>query len=161
MAKHFSTQQHHVWLPFWFALGPAFYKWFEGLKEEKIWGNRCPRCSKVLVPARTFCPQCNADMGEWIEVAQEGEIVTWTLSSKPIFGLSEDPPILGALIRLDGTDCDLLHLVGGFDTGDPEAVKARVRRGTRVRAVWAEEKRGHMLDLRYFQPVDSGEVGHV
>jgi uncharacterized OB-fold protein len=153
MAKHFSTLEHDVWLPYRFALGPAFYKWFEGLKEEKIWGTKCPQCSKVRVPARTFCPECNADMGDWVEVAQEGEIVSWVQANRPFFGAPVEPPFIAALIRLDGTQCKFLHLVGDPNAGDPEAVKAKIQRGTRVKAVWADEKKGHMLDLKYFEPI--------
>ena len=153
MTKHFSTMEHDVCLPYRFALGPDFHKWFEGLKEEKIWGTKCPQCSKVLVPARTFCPECNADMDEWVEVAQEGEIVSWVQANRPFYGAPVEPPFFAALIRLDGTACNFLHLVGGQDGGDAEAAKAKVRRGSRVKAVWADEKKGHMLDLKYFQPV--------
>jgi uncharacterized OB-fold protein len=153
MAKHFSTHQHNVWLPFWFALGPAFHKWFDGLKEEKIWGTKCPKCANVLVPARTFCPGCNADMEEWVEVGQEGEIVAWIRATKPFFGAPAEAPFIAALIRLDGTACDFLHVVGGVDAGDADAVKNKVKRGRRVRAVWAEEKQGGMFDLKYFEPI--------
>jgi uncharacterized protein len=154
MAKHFSTLQHNVWLPYKFALGPVFLKWFEGLKEEKILGNKCPKCGKVLVPARSFCPECNVDMDQWIEVSQEGEIVAATIINKPFFGAPANPPYVQALIRLDGTDCDLLHLVGGMDMKDTAGLGSRISRGTRVKAVWSEEKKGHMLDLKYFQPVN-------
>jgi len=153
MTKHFSTVEHDVWLPYQFALGPAFYKWFEGLKEEKIWGTKCTKCGKVLVPARSFCPGCNIDMDQWLELAQEGQIVTWIQANRPFYGAPGDPPFIAALIRLDGTDCNFLHLVGGVEAGDMEAVKAKVQRGTRVKAVWADEKKGHMFDLKYFQPV--------
>ena len=154
MPKHYTTHEHQVWLPYRFALGPVFYRWFEGLKEEKIWGNKCPKCSKVLVPARSFCPTCNVDMDEWVEVAQKGEVVTWTLAANAFYGAPVDPPLVAALIRLDGTDCELLHLVGGIDLSDPDQVKSTVKSGTRVEAVWSEEKHGHMLDLKYFRPVD-------
>lgn len=33
--KHFSTLEHAVWLPYKFAVGPVFYKFFEGLKKKK------------------------------------------------------------------------------------------------------------------------------
>jgi len=153
MAKHFSTHELNVWLPFRFALGPVFKKWFDGLKEEKIWGTRCPKCHKVLVPARSFCPECNVDMDEWVEVSQEGTIETWVRAIKPFYGMPVATPFIAALIRLDDTDCSFLHLVGGLDAGDSNAVKAKIKRGTRVKAVWAGEKKGHMFDLSHFQPI--------
>lgn len=153
MTKHFSTLQHDIWLPYKFAVGPVFQRFYEGLKDEKILGNRCPRCSRILVPARSFCPKCNVDMDEWVEVSQEGEIVTWTLANEPFFGMPVEPPFIGALIRLDGTDCDLLHLVGGIDLGSPDTVTDKVKKGARVKAVWRGEKEGHMLDILHFTPI--------
>ena len=153
MSKHYNTKKHNVWLPYHFALGPNFHRWFEGLKEEKIWGNTCPKCGKVLVPARSFCPECGVDMGDWIEVSQEGQIVSWVVVNKDFYGAPADAPYVCALIRLNGTDCDLLHLVGGVDMGGGAAGRVDINRGTKVKAVWNPEKKGHMLDLKHFQPV--------
>lgn len=153
MAKYYDTLQHNVWLPYKFAVGSAYGRFYEGLQEEKIWGNKCPECGKVLVPPRSFCPDCHVDMDEWVEVSQEGEVRLWTLADYEFFGAPVDPPFIGALIRLDKTDCDLLHIIGGLDLSDLEAVKSKIKRGVRVKAVWNEEKQGHMLDLKYFEPV--------
>jgi uncharacterized OB-fold protein len=92
-------------------------------------------------------------MDEWVEVAQEGEIVSWVQANRPFYAAPAEPPFIAALIRLDGTQCTFLHLVGDPNAADPEAVKAKIQRGTRVKAVWADEKKGHMLDLKYFQPI--------
>lgn len=153
MAKHFRTLKHNIWLPYKFAVGPAFNRFYEGLKEGKIWGNKCPECGKILVPARTFCPKCNVDMDEWVEVSQEGKVIAWTLADYEFFGMPVDPPFIGALIRLDGTDCDFLHLIGGLNLDDLKTVKSKVKQDARVRAVWNEEKKGHLLDIKYFEPI--------
>jgi uncharacterized OB-fold protein len=153
MAKHFQTLRHDVWLPYKFAVGPTFHRFYEGLKEEKILANQCPKCGRILVPARTFCPTCYVDMGEWREVAQEGEVVTWSLAHDEFFGMPVDPPFIGALIRLDGTDCNFLHLIGGLDLSNQDTVRGKIRQGARVKAVWSDEKTGHLLDIKYFQPV--------
>ena len=153
MAKHFHTKEHEIGLPYRFSVGPVFEKFYEGLKEEKIWGNQCPKCKKILVPARTFCPQCFVDMDEWMEVSQEGEIVTWTLSNKGVFGLAIGPPFVGALMRLDGTACNFFHLLGGFDITNQDLLRNKTKPGNKVKAVWNDEKKGHMLDIRYFEPL--------
>jgi len=153
MTKHFNTLKHNVWLPYRYAVGPVFNRFYEGLKEEKIWANQCPACSKILVPPRSFCPRCSVDMGEWVEAAQEGEIVTWMTANEPFFGQPVQPPFIGALIRLDGTDCNFLHLIGGINLGDPEALREKVKEGTRVKAVWRPEKKGEMMDIMYFESI--------
>jgi uncharacterized OB-fold protein len=69
------------------------------------------------------------------------------------FGMPTEPPFIGALIRLDGTDVDFLHLMGGIDLDDFEQVRKTVKNGMKVRAVWKDERQGHILDIRYFEPV--------
>lgn len=67
------------------------------------------------VPARSFCPRCFIRNDEWVEVSQTGKIVAWALTKYEYFGMPTKPPFIGALIRLDNTDSNFLHLVGGFD----------------------------------------------
>ena len=153
MAKHFHTKEHDVWLPYKFAIGPVFKQFYDGLQQEKILGNKCPKCGKILVPARTFCPECFVDMDEWVEVSQEGEIVTWTVAADEFFGMPSNPPFVGALIRLDGTECNFLHLIGGFVLNNQDILRSKIKQGVKVRAVWSNEKRGHMLDIKYFEPI--------
>jgi uncharacterized OB-fold protein len=64
-----------------------------------------------------------------------------------------EPPFVTGLIRLDGTDVNFLHLIGGFDLSNFEEVSKTLRNGIKVKAVWSEERRGHILDIRNFEPV--------
>jgi len=153
MTKNFGTLRHEVWLPYKYAVGETFHRFYEGLKQEKILGNDCPVCRKIYVPARSFCPVCYVDMGEWREMPQEGEIASWIMARKPFFGMPAEPPFVGALIRLDGADCHFLHLVGGIDLADQKAAGDKIRRGMRVKAVWRDERCGHMTDILYFKPL--------
>ena len=153
MATHFPTHKHEVWLPYKFSMGPAYKRFYEGLMEEKILGNKCPECSKVFVPARTFCPKCFIDMEDWVEVSQEGEVVTWMVANDGFFGMPADPPFIGALIRLEGTACNFLHLIGGLDLTNEDVLRNKLKPGTRVRAIWSEEKKGHLMDIKCFMPI--------
>ena len=150
--KHYHTTPSNVWIPFEFSVGPVMSRFYEGLKEAKIWSNQCPECQRVLVPARSFCPECRVDMQEWKEVPAEGEIVTWTQVNVPVFGLPIEPPFISALIRLDQTDCNLLHIVSGIDFNDAQTVAEKMKKGARVKAVWRNDKKGHMMDIQYFKP---------
>jgi len=91
-------------------------------------------------------------MTDWVEAAQEGELVSWVLGRQEFFGMPMEPPFIGGLIRLDMTDCNFLHLVGGFDLEQKEKLK-KLRTGIRVKAVWRDDKKGHLLDIKYFQPI--------
>jgi uncharacterized OB-fold protein len=153
MAIEYRTIETEVRLPYRLAYGPTWTRFFEGMKEEKIYGSRCPKCERLLVPARTFCPRCFVDMNEWVEVSQEGTVEAWVLTNYRYYGMPVEPPFISALIKLDGTHCNFLHMIGGFELTNLEAVRAKVKNGMKVRAVWEEEKTGHILDIQHFAPV--------
>jgi uncharacterized OB-fold protein len=140
-------------IPYESALGLTWHRFFEGFKEEKIWGTKCSKCSRVLVPARSFCPRCFVDMEEWVEVSNEGEVIAWALTDYEFFGMPTKPPFISALIRLCGSDCNFLHLIGGFDLSDLDLVRKTVKNGMKVRAVWEKEKKGRIMDIKHFEPV--------
>lgn len=152
MVKEYKTIEADVRLPYRLAYGETWTKFFEGMKEEKIYGTRCSKCDRILVPARTFCPRCFVNTDEWVECAQEGTLLAWVLTNYTFFAQPLKPPFITALIRLDGTDVNFLHLLGGFDKSSLEAVRKKVHNGMKVKAVWSKKKRGHILDLKYFRP---------
>ena len=153
MNREYRTLETEMRLPYRLAYGATWTRYFEGMKQEKILGTRCSKCGRVLVPARAFCPRCFVDMDEWVECGQEGTLVAWCLSNYSYYAQPLKPPFITAMILLDGTDTNFLHLLGGFDMTDLEAVRRKVKNGMRVKAVWENEKEGHILDLKYFTPV--------
>jgi hypothetical protein len=139
-------------LPYRIAYGETWTRFFEGMKEEKIFGTKCSKCNRVLVPARTFCPRCFTNTDEWVECSQEGRLVAWVLVNYTFFEQLIKPPFITGVIRLDGTDVDFMHLVGGFDMSSPEEVKKTIQTGMKVKAIWEKEKKGYILDIKYFTP---------
>jgi uncharacterized OB-fold protein len=135
------------------ALGPTWHRFFEGLKEEKILGTRCSECQRVLVPARGFCSHCFVEMKDWVEVSAEGILTGWALTDYEYFGMPTKPPFINCVIRLDGSDCGFMHLIGGFEIKDLDTVKQKVKNGMRVRAVWRDVRVGGIMDIQYFEPV--------
>lgn len=140
-------------IPYELAYGPTWFRFFEGMKEEKIFGTRCPACARVLVPARSFCPRCFEDMAQWIRVSDEGTVVNWAICNLSFFGAPFKPPFITALIRLDGADNTFFHRVGGFDLTDADLVADTMQRDVRVKAVWEKQKNGCVLDIKYFKPL--------
>jgi len=132
------------------AYGPTWTKFMEGLTQEKILGSRCSECGRVLVPARSYCPRCFIELNDFIEVSQQGTLMGWVLTDYEYYGMPTKPPFLSGFIKLDGTDCNFLHLIGGIDLSDAEAVRRKVKNGMKVKAVWNKEKRGHIMDIQYF-----------
>ena len=153
MTKEYRTLHTTVNLPYELAFGATLTRFFDGLSAEKILGTRCPKCSRVLVPARSFCPRCFIDLDDWVEVGQTGTVETWSLVSYEYLGMAKTPPYITGLIRLDGADVSFTHLIGGIDMSSIDQVQSRLAIGTRVKAVWATEKPGSIFDIEYFVPI--------
>ena len=114
----------------------------------KIWGKRCPRCEKVLLPPKKSCPFCFVDTDQWIEVSDEGMVETFTVVRRDTAIQPQKAPFAYAVIRLDGADTGLVHVLG-------EVEPDRVREGMRVKAVFSESRTGSLLDIAYFKPIGS------
>lgn len=142
-----------VLIPYELAMGRTWSHFYDNLKEEKIMGKKCPKCSRVLVPPRSFCPRCFEEMDEWVEVSQEGVVETWVYVSMPFFGQKLKIPFVSAQIRLDRSDSGLTHQIGGIDLSNIESVRETVKLGGRVKAIWSKDKKGNILDIAYFEPV--------
>jgi len=134
-------------LPYSYFAGRVGSRFLVAIRDEKkILGVRCEACGQVFVPPRQTCDVCMADVRDsWVEVAGEGEITNYTVVRYRDGHLPKDPPYVLALIRLDGADSSLAHVVEGID---PD----RVRVGQRVRAVFAKETTNTLLDIDHFEP---------
>lgn len=140
-------------LPYRWSAGPTGTKFLEGLKEGKIMGSRCPKCKRVLVPMRKFCPRCFVDTDEVVEVSDRGTLRTFTIINFSFTGQVKNPPYIVGVVDLDGADVGFLHFIGGVDLSDLEKAGKELKLGTRVQAVWKEkEKReGSILDIDCFR----------
>jgi len=53
-------------------------KFWEGLKEGKIYATKCMKCGRIYFPPAADCPDCMQSDMEWIELSKEAEIETYT-----------------------------------------------------------------------------------
>lgn len=53
-------------------------RFWEGLKEGKIYATRCMGCGKLFFPPNADCPICLEARIEWVELSREAEIETFT-----------------------------------------------------------------------------------
>jgi uncharacterized OB-fold protein len=127
------------------SCGPVIGRFLAALKAGRIEGARTAG-GRVIVPPTEWDPETGEPVRDFVEVATTGTITTWAWESAPRAGHPLARPFAWALIRLDGADTALLHAV---DAGDP----ARLRTGARVRARFADERVGHILDLACFELV--------
>ncbi len=139
-------------IPYIHSAGRFSTQFFNMLKEKRIMGSRCSKCNRVLMPPRSFCEKCFVPVTEWVELPDSGVIQTFTICYEKFTGLP-DPPYALATIRLDGADTGLMHLIGGVDLSDLNSALEKIRVGARVRAVWSDERKGSIFDIKYFEPI--------
>ncbi|MGB9676482.1 MAG: Zn-ribbon domain-containing OB-fold protein [Candidatus Bathyarchaeales archaeon] len=53
-------------------------KFWEGLKEGKVYATKCAKCGKMYFPPAADCQECLTSNMEWIELSSEAEIETFT-----------------------------------------------------------------------------------
>jgi uncharacterized OB-fold protein len=53
-------------------------KFWEGLKEGKVYATKCKDCGKIYFPPSADCPECLSATLEWVELSNEAEIETFT-----------------------------------------------------------------------------------
>ena len=126
------------------STGPVIGHFLTELREGRIVGTRTTD-GRVLVPAAEYDPVSAEALTEFVPVADEGVVTTWTWVAEPIAHHLMQTPFAFALIRLDGADVPMLHMV---DAGRESAMRS----GMRVRARWAAERRGSITDIACFEP---------
>ncbi len=138
--------------PFQYAVGLYGTKFLQELRDHKrLVGIRCPSCAKVYVPPRQVCGPCFTRMEELVEVGPEGVLAAYTILRfsflDPETGRQKPVPYGYAFIRLDGASNNFQHFLEIKD-------ERRIRIGARVRAVFEEERRGTLTDIRHFEIID-------
>lgn len=144
-----------VRLEYDYAASPEESKFFRGLAEGKILGQRCPKCQKVYVPPRGACPVDGVPTEEEVELAQKGTVTTFCIVNVPFLGQKIKPPYVSAYVLLDGADIAFLHLILDCPAED-------VRMGMRVEAVWKprEEWGTTVENISHFRPLDEPDADY-
>jgi uncharacterized OB-fold protein len=138
--------QGRIKVPYAWSVGEVGSRFFAELRDhQRIFGKRCPACRRVLVPARKVCGQCFRQTDDWVEVKPEGTVQTFTVVRYPSAIQPLNPPFGYGIIKLDGADTGMAHLLYGSDP-------AKWKIGMKVKAVFKEKRAGNILDIAYFQP---------
>ena len=53
-------------------------RFWEGLKEGKIYATKCKKCGRLVFPPVADCGECGSSDVEWVELDGEGEVVSFT-----------------------------------------------------------------------------------
>jgi len=147
-----SVTSGEMYQPYSWSAGKHGSKFLTELKEnKKLIGSKCPKCGMVYVPPRKVCGRCYEAMDEYVPVSDEGEIVVCAIIEfgfvDPETGVQRPVPYGYVFVRLDGSDTALPHFC---DSADPQKVKV----GARVKAVFEENRKGSIMDIKHFAIID-------
>ncbi len=127
------------------SLGTTLGAFMTGLAGGRIVGVRAAD-GTVYAPPMEYDPATHEALTDFVDVRDEGTVVSWSWAAQPLPGQPLDRPFAWALITLDGADTAMLH---ALDVPSP----ADVTIGMRVRARWAAERAGRITDIVCFEPI--------
>ena len=130
--------------PFSRTVGPVQSAFLTGLREGLVLGVRTGD-GRVLCPPVEYDPVTSEELGELVELGDTGTVTTWSWEPSPRPNQPLDRPFAWALVRMDGADTGLLHVL---DAGSPD----RVSTGMEVRVRWADQREGAITDIACFEP---------
>lgn len=132
-----------------YTMGVAGERFFRQIKDRgRLMGTKCPRCNYTYLPPRLYCERCFEKLVEWVEVAGEGTVHTYTVAHVDLEGRRLEEPVVLALVKLDGADGGMVHRLLGVK---PEGVAI----GLRVQVVFKDKssRTGSIGDIEGFKPV--------
>ena len=136
------------------SAGEAMSRFLAELQDGRLIARTCRSCKRTLFPPRMFCEECFRPTDAWAYIQDTGTIETFSVSYLDTDAKRIPDPILVGVISLDGASpkMGMMHFFG-------EMTKEEIRIGMHVKAVWRpwEERRGSVLDIRYFRPLRQGE----
>jgi uncharacterized protein len=137
---------HRLEYPYSRSVGPVIGAFMTGLRDGKLLGVRGAGGS-VIVPPTEYDPTTGDDTGDMVDVGPGGAVESWAWVSHPLPKHPMSTPFAWALIRLDGADTALLHVV---DTGGTEQLTTGDRVTVKFRP--AADRVGAMSDIEAFVP---------
>jgi len=122
--------------------GPVMSKFFEALGQQKILGTKSS-AGKVFSPAAEFDPETNESLKEMVEVGPGGVVESFSWIEKPQHHHLIKEPFAFALIKLDGADTSMLHMVAQCNEAD-------LIIGSRVIVNWTKSQEQRITDIKFF-----------
>ena len=135
-----------------FWVGLYMDKFYDGLENKKLIGNKCPKCGHVFLPPRKICGKCKVTIPleeNWVDLPETGTLENYTLTAYKVSdrrgrkGKSLKPY---GMIKIDGTNCGIVYPLNNME---PEEIKT----GMKVKIEWAKKTKGEPSDIEGFVKV--------
>lgn len=135
-----KTVKGEIPIESFYTAGIAGEVFFSALKQGKFVASRCEKCNLTWFPARLFCERCMNKSEKNISLSEVGTIVSFTESCIDLDSRRLAKPITIGLINIQGTDTTFVHKLN--------IVKPVI--GMKVKAVFEQERKGSILDIKHF-----------
>jgi uncharacterized protein len=129
----------------WF--GATLTRFFKTIRDDKkITATVCKKCNKTYCMPETICPDCFGRLNDFVELSGEGTVTNYTIINYTEQYQPYPSPYVFAIIKMDGVDNTLNHVVGGID---PDKVEI----GMKVKPEFKVDRQGNILDIKFFKPI--------
>ncbi|KUO89189.1 MAG: 3-hydroxybutyryl-CoA epimerase [Vulcanisaeta sp. MG_3] len=98
-------------------------RFFEGLREGKIYATRCRRCGRYYFLPQADCPYCRVSDMDWVEVGGEGELLTYTVINTKPLTFSHYPDYVVAIARMK----EGFNVLAWLRIDDPRKIRVSMR----------------------------------
>lgn len=129
--------------------GEVSSRFFNALRNEgRIYGAKCPKCARTLVPARSFCDACFVATEGWVDAGDVGVLEVFTIVTTQFPGLPAPPFAIG-YVTLENADTAIVNYISGVDLSNVDVAAERFMKRPRVRAVFKPEREGRITDFQF------------
>ena len=136
-----------------FVAGKAQSVFLRAIAQKKLLGARAVGGDLVYLPPRGADPRTAELTPEFVEVADVGTVVTFSVVRVPSANIDFELPYVCVNVLLDGSDIGFFHVLQNCDID-------QVRIGMRVKARWVDDADldESVASIRYFEPLDEPDV---
>jgi len=110
------------------SVGNWMENFYDGMKEGRLLGSKCPACGRVFLPPRMICERCFARAEEWVELPATGTVQACTKASVKVAENGDlvdlEAPEIIAMVKHDGADTCIAARLEGDDASVGMRVEA-------------------------------------
>ncbi|TFF99743.1 MAG: hypothetical protein EU542_08735 [Promethearchaeota archaeon] len=132
-----------------FWVGQYMDKFYDGLEQKKIIGNKCPKCGDVYCPPRKICGKCNESLSlteNWVDLPDTGTLTNFTMTPYKVSDRRtrqvKKLQTLG-MVQIDGSNTAVVYPLLDIES-------AELKMGMKLKVQWEEKTKGDPSDIKGF-----------
>jgi uncharacterized OB-fold protein len=134
---------------FSFWVGRYMDRFYDGLEQKKLTGNKCPKCAEVFVPPRKICGKCNEIIPldqNWVDLPNTGVLLNYTITPYKVSDRrarnTKKSQNIG-MVRIDGSNTGIVYPLLNMNRDE-------IQIGMKVQVQWTDNPKGDPSDIKGF-----------